>query len=385
MFARRHGFLDEACKHMQRKSVLPNFFADYERCKSEAAKYQTRTEFHLKSCSAYDHALANGWLDEICAHMPPPQGVPRNYWNEETVRAEALKFTTRTEFEEHSSGAIDAARKLGILDDVCSHMVSAHKLPSYGEGRTYWTRERCKEAAREFATRTEFQIGSRSAYNRALQDGFLDEICQHMRPAGHNYRRALYAYEFVDKSVYVGLTYDYEQRHQQHLTDTRKRLWKKFQTTLFKLVKFNVWMDKNSAKLEEEKLVETYKTSGWTILNRIRAGGLGGTTRKWFKNTCAKEAKKYRTRSAFIKGSSGAYDAAKDNGWLDEICGHMQRLRVRKWTRDKLLEEAKKYSMLKDFREQAAGAYERALKDGLLDEICGHMKRARTKQPRPPE
>jgi hypothetical protein len=88
----------------------------------------------------------------------------------------------------------------------------------------YWRKEKCRATASEFKTRTEFQDGSPSAYNRALNDGFLDEICQHMRPAGSKFRRALYAYEFVDKSVYVGLTFDYTQRHHQHLTDTRKKL-----------------------------------------------------------------------------------------------------------------------------------------------------------------
>jgi predicted GIY-YIG superfamily endonuclease len=392
MYARRHGFLDEACKHMRQIHRPPNYFADYERCKAEAAKYGTRTEFHLKSSSAYEHALLTGWLDEICSHMPPRKGAPRNYWNGETLSREAGKYFTRKQFKIAARGAWQAACRLGILDDVCRHMaVRKAEQPKPGKKPPIkveqeqasrlprlvvrWTREKCRMAALEFKTRTEFQNGAPSAYNRALKDGFLDDICQHMRPAGSRFRRALYAYEFNDRSVYVGLTFDYAQRHQQHLTDTRKKLWAKFQTTSFKLVKFNVWMDRQVAQEAEQKLVGKYAAEGWTILNRIRAGGLGGTVRKWFKNTCAREARKYHTRVAFIRGSSGAYDAAKNKGWLDDICAHMKRQRVRKWTREMLIAEAQKYSMLKDFREQAPGAYGVVCKKGWLNDICAHLKK----------
>lgn len=42
------------------------------------------------------------------------------------------------------------------------------------------------------------------------------------------------------------------------------------------------------------------------------------------KEVCAKEALKYKTKSEFGKKSKGAYFAAMRNGWLDEICSHMQ-------------------------------------------------------------
>ena len=375
MYARRHGFLDEACKHMRQVHRPPNYFADYERCKAEAAKYNTRTAFHVGSCSAYDHALSKGWLDEICSHMPPRSGARRNHWDASTIRAEAQRFTTRKEFEDNSPGAIQAARRLGLLDEVCQHMVSKYRLPRYGSGRIYWTKEKCRIAALEFKTRTEFQDGSPSAYNRAREDGFLEEICDHMRAPGGEHKRALYAYEFADKSVYVGLTFNYTQRHSQHLMDTRKRLHKKLASIGYKLARPNVWMRKEEARLAEQQLVEQYRARGWRILNRVTAGQLGGTVRKWFKNTCAREARKYATRVEFIKGSSGAYDAAMSNGWLDEVCAHMKRQRVRKWTKAMLIAEAQKYTTLKGFRKQVPSAYGVVCKKGWLDEICGRLRK----------
>jgi hypothetical protein len=375
MYARRHGFLDEACKHMRQVHRPPNYFADYGRCKAEAAKYNTRTAFHVGCCSAYDHALSNGWLDEICSHMPPRSGATRNHWDASTIRAEAQRFTTRKEFEDNSPGAIQSARRLGLLDEVCQHMVSKYRLPRYGSGRIYWTKEKCRIAALEFKTRTEFQDGSPSAYRRALKEGWLEDICGHMRLPTPSWKRAIYAYEFRDKSAYVGLTYNYEQRHQQHLTDTRKRLHKKLHSVGYMMIRNNIWMGRREAQAAERDLVEKYRKSGWQILNRVTAGQLGGTARKWFKNTCAREAKKYQTRVAFIQGSSGAYDAAKNMGWLDEVCAHMKRQRVRKWTKAMLIAEAQKYTTLKEFRKQVPSAYGVVCKKGWLDEICGRLRK----------
>jgi hypothetical protein len=41
------------------------------------------------------------------------------------------------------------------------------------------------------------------------------------------------------------------------------------------------------------------------------------------KENCATEALKYMNRRAFSLGNSSAYHGADVNGWLDEICAHM--------------------------------------------------------------
>ena len=48
------------------------------------------------------------------------------------------------------------------------------------------------------------------------------------------------------------------------------------------------------------------------------------TGKKWNKETVATEALKYLYRSDFENSSSGAYDAALNNKWLDKVCSHMR-------------------------------------------------------------
>lgn len=50
----------------------------------------------------------------------------RTKWTYEMISEEAKKYETRWEFQKVNSGAYKAARKRGILDEVCAHMKYVH-------------------------------------------------------------------------------------------------------------------------------------------------------------------------------------------------------------------------------------------------------------------
>ena len=83
--------------------MKPINYWTYENCKVEALKYDTRNEFRIKSSGAYASVLRNGWIDEVCIHMIRIVNV-RNYWSFERCKEEALKYKTRSEFQ-HKSGS----------------------------------------------------------------------------------------------------------------------------------------------------------------------------------------------------------------------------------------------------------------------------------------
>lgn len=85
----------------------------------EALKYNTRSEFEAKNLGAYSAALKLGVIDEICTHM---QYVCRPKYSNEEIVLEALKSSTRVEFKTKSSGAYQAAEERGLLNEVCRHM-----------------------------------------------------------------------------------------------------------------------------------------------------------------------------------------------------------------------------------------------------------------------
>lgn len=68
-------------------------------------------------------------------------------------------------------------------------------------------------------------------------------------------------------------------------------------------------------KLCKLKLIE----SATEHMNKIQKG-FG----YWTYERCRKEAMKYKTRNEFRQLSAGTYHGARDKGWLEEICQHME-------------------------------------------------------------
>ena len=93
---------------------------------------------------------------------------------------------------------------------------------------------------------------------------------------------------------------------------------------------------------------------------------------KWTYETCLEEAKKYDKKTDFQTKSGGAYDAARKNGWLLDYdwfinAGASISASRTKWTYETCFEEAKKYKTRGEFQKGSRGAYRLALKNGWLD------------------
>ena len=116
--------------------------------------------------------------------------MPRK-WTPEKVAKESKKYRIKTYFEKQSSGAYKAAVRLGILDEVCSHMKNL---------RETWTPEKVAKESKKYNRRIDFNAGSGSAYNAATRLGILDEVCSHME----SYLSAVYMFstEFKNNTIW---------------------------------------------------------------------------------------------------------------------------------------------------------------------------------------
>lgn len=144
------------------------------RVSTEARKYDNRVDFSRQSSGAFKKAFRKGWLEDVCAHMAQK---PQNYWTDARIGAEARKYKTRSEFSRESASAYTTAKKKGLLDAVCAHMEGLVSRP-----RGYWTESRIKDAAEPFKTRKEFAKENSAAYHAAKRRGMLDDVCAHMEP-----------------------------------------------------------------------------------------------------------------------------------------------------------------------------------------------------------
>jgi predicted GIY-YIG superfamily endonuclease len=247
------------------------------------------------------------------------------------------------------------------------------------KGKNYWNKNKCKKEALKYKKRSEFKMYAGGAYNFAKNHGFLNEICGHMKIIGNRFKRLVYSYIFSDKSVYIGLTGNIEERDNKHKRDQDSSVFKHISKTKLEptLIIHSDYILASDASKFEGKILEEYKKTGYYILNQAPTGVLGGENIKWTFENCKKEALKYNTRTSFAKGSESAYNAARRYNWLEKICKHMKVIRnyfpKNYWTKDRCVAEALKYSKRNDFGEKSAGAYMACLRNNWLEEVCKHM------------
>ena len=95
----------------------------FESVKEEALKFTTRSNFCKFSGSAYSVALKNDWIDDMCSHMIILRHY-KGYWTYDMVSEDAFKFKTKSDFRKMSINGYSAAKRNGWLDQVCSHMIN---------------------------------------------------------------------------------------------------------------------------------------------------------------------------------------------------------------------------------------------------------------------
>ena len=220
---RKNELLESACKHMI--NIAHPIKWTFENCKNEALKYNIKGDFKKECSWGYLVAKQNGWLNEITQHYIGYK--PKIYWTKEKCQEKANKYQYRIDFSKGSSRAYSASIRNGWINDICQHMKKSH-MKSFK-----WTKEKCQEKANKYQYRKEFQIGDKNAYHSAMHNGWLVEICQYM---------------------------------------------------------------------EYKKLPNKYWHS--------------------FEN-CKNEALKYETKTDFVRNSQHVYSIALKNDWISDICKHM--------------------------------------------------------------
>jgi len=108
-YALKNGFIEEAIAHMDK-----NIKWDFKQAKTVAKLYKTRKEFSLsKYQSAYNWAIRENKLDQICSHMPKHKFEV----SKETVYALAKTCKNPTELSNKKFSYYKQAKKEGWLNE----------------------------------------------------------------------------------------------------------------------------------------------------------------------------------------------------------------------------------------------------------------------------
>ena len=92
----------------------------------------------------------------------------RGMWTPEVIRADALKYRTKNAWKEAPGAAYDTAKKLGIFDNMTTHMPKDASRPVDIED--------AREKARGCKNRTEFKKRYSGLQRRIRKQKLLDEV-----------------------------------------------------------------------------------------------------------------------------------------------------------------------------------------------------------------
>jgi hypothetical protein len=205
---------------------------------------------------------------------------------------------------------------------------------SDGKFKNKFTAEEIFEMVKDFKTKKEIREFYPSLRKIAKRMGIWDEICKNLNPVGSIYNRLVYAYEFNDNSVYVGLTYNEDIRDKIHMGE-----YNGFYSAVYDHIKktnlipnkkiiSDGYIDYIKAANLEISTINDYRKNGWSILNKVKGGGLGGGKHRAIRYTdkyITQEASKYNKLKDFRENSRGCYVASilKGKEYREEVTKHM--------------------------------------------------------------
>lgn len=393
----------------------------YEAVVNKARKYKTLNDFRKEEGSAYNKATKEGWISEF-GWLIRSRVV---HWDYNEVRLEATKYNTAKEFKNKSALQYNAAAKhrwlssFTWLEDINPDYSSVEevskkysslnmfktkqrrlykiaekngwiknftwlkKRPRYPSG--YWTYDRVKELASSCRTKNELKKKSRSAYQKARSNGWLDDFDWLIDNRFDLYSDPIdmvYAYEFTQSNaVYVGRTLIVRQakRDEEHRTKENDSVYTFAKVNDLQVPSMTILESGLLLKdgVEKEGIwVEVYRSKGWNIINKVKTGSIGSLSRgKWSYETVKQEARKYKTFSEFSKNNRTAYVKAKNMGWIKEFTWLTREYNFPGyWNYNRVRDEAKKFHLRSEFKHSSGAAYEVARKNKWLDEFFPKQK-----------
>jgi hypothetical protein len=328
----------------------------------EALKYTRRVDFQKNSAAAENAARKNGWLDEVCSHMVRLKTVGRT---KEECHEVALKYQIVKDFKDNDGAVHLYANRRGWLHDITSHM---KKNINWDDRK-----DEVHQVALKYQNRGEFCLKDEKYYEVARRRGWLDDVCGHMISVGHKFKRLVYVYKFEDNTVYVGLTGNDIKRSHSHSTSNDSPVYRYSQEMGLNPTKEIItdgYIDSEVAKNIEHETIELYRGLGWNVLNKVKAGGLGGCDRIWTEEKIMETISKYTHESEFRKNEHRLVNKLQSTGKINEYMKLLIKDTPIFWNEELVIETISKYTHLKDFVTNHPGArgwIRKKKKEHLLD------------------
>lgn len=262
-------------------------------------------------------------------------------WTKITVFEESRKYETKVQFKKNSAGAYSAALKNGWMKEI-----SWFKKPI--PWRLKWTREAVFAESKKYDELKAFIQKGKGAYTVARVKGWLEEMTW--------LKRAQITRGFWKNKDNV--------LQECHKYNTMKD-FRAFSYAAYNSAKENGWLEEMTWLEKDKQMPPGYWQS---------------------KNNVFTESHKYISTIDFMRGSIGAYNSARRNGWLDEMKWLIRRHKKRGFwdVKENVFAEAIKYKYKSDFARLGSSAYTSALKHHWLEEMHWFQHKSVVRAPKGP-
>jgi len=376
--AKKNGWLEECTAHMPLLKIKKAKYKYWtkEKCLEIALTCENRTEFGEKYQGAYLASKKNGWYEECIAHMVDKI---KTIWTKEKCLEVALTCENRTEFQIKYAGAYNASKKNGWFEECTAH---------FNVLKTFWTKEKCLEVALTCENRTEFRIKYAGAYNASKKNGWFEECTAHF-----NVLKTFWTKEkCLEVALTCKFKYEWEKKCGKTYYASKKNGWFEECTAhmvnknitkeccISSALKFNhrwPWEKNNRV------IVTVAKNNGWyeeciTHMEKYNAK----PANFWDLDAVIESTKGYDSFSKWLKANRGAYNTSRRNGWVDKVKSCFENVKtftIVKYDKITCIKKAREYTNYLKFTRTLTGIYLAAKENGWLDECCQHMENYKNK------
>lgn len=336
------------CNKSRQKGWLYEFYPnmggrilDYDTCYAIAKKCIGRTEFHNIDRYAYDMARDKGWLE---IWFPEKIVKQSSVTFEECVQVRELLrkkgLNKVSDFDNYNGNMCKIARKRGWIEKLgfqskeesfrlaglrCNKytieyaLSIAHKYDSYSkfkheEPELYdwccrhkiirdftwlkrdkhlrYTDRELFDIARQYSNFSDFRQKEEKAYTticKRHKKWIISFLKRNTDVIDGVIKDNVYVYEFADSKVaYIGRTVDLVSRHNAHSTKLSSPVYRYATSIGVDVPKPKILTDRITIKDGGEiecQMIALYKKNGWTLLNSVPGGGMGGIGSGKLNNT----------------------------------------------------------------------------------------------------